>query len=210
MTGTFHEKIVDTHINILNKTFMAGQKALTTVNEQLSRKTFVPISNKLTKIAHDMAKAHGPHPEVDVTIASVKRDAWSKLLAASNVTTETIIVGGAGFPQHSKPVSTAAHNSTSQQPPAKRRVNKKGPTANTTAEPEHPVGKKGHKKHTNGTIAEGTPTSVQVTVLVLVTYVLCNPVWGISLCLCASGGAPLCAYYVLVTHCVPASLTTNV
>jgi hypothetical protein len=164
MTGTFHEKIVDAHINILNKTFMAGQKALTTVNEQLSRKTFVPISNKLTKIAHDMAKAHGPHPEADVTIASVKREAWSKLLAASNVSTEIIVVGGAGFPQHSKSL-TAAYNSTrdqGEQPPAKRRVSKKGPTANTTAEPEHPAGKKGHKKHSNVTSAKSAPTVPQV------------------------------------------------
>jgi hypothetical protein len=96
--GTVQGKIIDAHMDILNHTLLAGQEVLSKINEGISKSTFVPISNKLTKLSYEVNKARGAHPEVDVTAASVRRTAWGKLLSMSNVTSETIIISHADVP----------------------------------------------------------------------------------------------------------------
>lgn len=47
---------VDAQLERLNKTLLAGWAGLTAANEQLSRSTFVPLSNKLTKLTYEINK----------------------------------------------------------------------------------------------------------------------------------------------------------
>jgi hypothetical protein len=67
-------QFVDAKLGIVNKTIAAGHAFLTTLNEDFSKKTFVPLSNKLTKLSYEVNKYNGPYPKPGVTIAEAKLD----------------------------------------------------------------------------------------------------------------------------------------
>lgn len=67
ITGTLPGYLVDETVHKLNRTIVAGHKALTAVSEKLARKTFAPVSNVLTKLSNELTrKNHWPRFELQI------------------------------------------------------------------------------------------------------------------------------------------------
>jgi len=104
-TSTWHGKLVDQQIQVLNRTIQAGTKMLTKANEHISKKTFVPVSNTLTDISFKRNQRRGAtNSTMRVRLTNSTRahkladkmadNLMTKFLRGANVTVETVVSGG--------------------------------------------------------------------------------------------------------------------
>jgi hypothetical protein len=91
LEGTHHAKIVDAAVGLANWTANAGAQLMTKANEQIARKTMTPLSNKWTRLSHDVNKMRGPNPMVgDMHMENFKTAVWSKVKAVSQSTRKIV------------------------------------------------------------------------------------------------------------------------
>lgn len=82
INSTHHTQLVHSGVDAANQTFLAATKAAEAKNVLLAQ-TYVPKSNLLTQLAYQTNKAHGAHPEVDITMRGVVKAMVSQMTNGS-------------------------------------------------------------------------------------------------------------------------------